>query len=132
MWQLAMLALATAASTPDKGLVIEGVEFGPRLTLTCSWFSNFENSRFNRCEGRAGSVLSGDEPASIQCQPPSCEQLDAQARKAADWRKPEPPWGTFTVRLIGRVGLQPHPKRYIGDGTRTVLIEKVLSVQKSE
>jgi len=65
MWQLALLALASAASTPDKGQIFEGVAFGPLVTLTCSWFSNFENSRFNRYEGLTGSVLPADEAASI-------------------------------------------------------------------
>jgi hypothetical protein len=58
--------------------------------------------------------------------------MDAQARKVARWRKPEPPWGTFKVRLVGRVSLHPHKKQYLGDGTDTVLIEKLLSVRKSK
>jgi hypothetical protein len=59
----------------------------------------------------------------------TCEELDAEARKEAHWNKPEPPWGTFTVQLEGRVSLHQHQSHYLGEGTSTVLIEKVLSVR---
>jgi len=58
--------------------------------------------------------------------------LDAEARKAADWTRPEPPWGTFTVQLEGRVALNPHKRRYLGDATRTVFIERLVSVRLSK
>jgi hypothetical protein len=128
MWLLSALALASVPATAQSASVVEGVEFGPRLTLTCTWFTNFENSRFEQCRTASGNVLPSKDGASIQCLGHTCEQLDAEARKAAHWRKPEPPWGTFTVRLVGRVGLHKHEKRYLGDGTSTVLIEKLLSV----
>jgi hypothetical protein len=104
------------------------VEFGPRLTLTCIWFTNFENSRFEQCRMASGNVLVSNDGASIQCIGRTCEQLDAEARKVAHWQKPEPPWGTFTVQLVGRVSLHQHERRYSGDGTSTVLIEKLLKV----
>ena len=132
MWQLAIFALASAAPTSNGGATVEGVAFGPRLTLTCTWFTNFENSRFEQCRGSGGNLLPSNDGASIKCLGRTCEQLDAEARRVAHWRKPEPPWGTFIVRLIGRVSLRQHQKRYLGDGTSTVLIEKLLSVHKSK
>lgn len=97
--------------------------------LTCTWFTNFENSRFEQCRDAAGKLLLDDDGASINCIPAVCAQLDAAARKAASWKKPEPPWGTFTVKLVGRISLSPHAKRYIGDATRTVLMEELTSVR---
>lgn len=131
MWQLAILALVSAAPTANGGAVVEGVGFGPRLTLTCTWFTNFENSRFEKCRGSGGSVLPSSDGASIKCLGQTCKQLDAEARRVSHWRKPEPPWGTFNVRLIGRVSLHQHKKQYLGDGTSTVLIEKLVSVRKA-
>ena len=130
MWQLAILALASAASAHNAGATVKGVAFGPRLTLTCTWFTNFENSKFPECRRLGRNLLSGDG-ASIECLGRTCEQLDAEARRAAAWRKPEPPWGTFSVRLIGRVSLRQRKKQYLGDSTRTVLVEELLSVRMS-
>jgi len=132
MWQLILLALASSAPSANGNLVVKGTAFGPRLTLTCTWFTNFENSRFERCRGPAGNLLPAGDGATVKCLGRTCEELDARARTAAHWRKPEPPWGTFTVRLIGRVGLYRHEKEYLGDGTATVLIEKILSVGVSK
>ena len=95
MWSAIILSLATTAPVPGQGVVVDGIAFGPRQTLTC-------------------------------------EQLDAEARRVGHWRKPEPPWGTFNVRLVGRVSVGQHAKRYLGDGTKTVLIEKLLSVSKGK
>ena len=119
-------------SLPPGGTIVEGIAFGPRLTLTCTWFTNFENSRFEQCRGPAGKLLSSNDGASIKCLARTCQQLDAEARKVAHWRKPEPPWGTFTVQLIGRVTLHKHPPQYLGDGTSTVLMEKLVSVRKAK
>jgi hypothetical protein len=129
MWHLTLLALASAASGQHDGATVDGVAFGPRLTLTCTWFSNFENSRFERCQADQKNVLPSDDGASIKCRGKTCDQLDAEARKAANWREAEPPWGNFTVRIIGRVALRTHKKQYIGDGTSMVLIEELLSVR---
>jgi hypothetical protein len=128
MWLPIVLALASAPSTAPSASTVEGVDFGPRLTLACTWFTNFENSRFEHCQSASGNALPSNDGASIQCLGHTCEQLDADARRVAHWRKPEPPWGTFKVRLVGRVSLRQHEKRYLGDGTSTVLIEKLLSV----
>jgi len=127
MWQLALFALASAGR-PSNVSRVEGIEFGPRLTLTCTWFTNFENSRFEQCQSAGKDVLPSEGGASIKCLNRTCEELDAQARKAAQWTKPEPPWGTFIVRIEGRVSLHEHQSRYLGDGTSTVLIEKLLSI----
>jgi hypothetical protein len=132
MLLLSMLALASASPTASSASVVDGVEFGPRLTLTCTWFSNFENSRFERCRAASRDVLPSNDGASIKCLGRACEQLDAEARRVAHWRKAEPPWGAFTVRLVGRVSLHQHQKQYLGDGTSTVLIEKLLSVTPNE
>lgn len=129
MWQLALFALASAGSAPNEVLTVEGGEFGPRLTLTCTWFTNFENSRFDQCRSAGKDTLRSDGGASIKCLNRTCEELDAEARKVIHWTKPEPPWGTFTVKLEGRVSLHQHQSRYIGDGASTVLIEKLLSVR---
>ncbi|HEX4739076.1 MAG TPA: hypothetical protein VH331_16105 [Allosphingosinicella sp.] len=132
MWHLFMLALAPVTPASGSGSIVEGMAFGPRLALTCTWFTNLENSRFERCRGPAGNVLPSDDGASIKCLGRTCAQLDAEARRVAHWRKPEPPWGTFTVRLVGRVSVRQHPKEYLGDGTSTVLIEKLVSVRRSK
>lgn len=109
---------------------VESVAYGPRQTLRCEWFTNFENSRFVRCTGPAGTSIPLVEDASIRCIGRTCDQLDEEARRASHARDSGPPSGTFTVRVVGRVSLNQHQKRYLGDGTRTVLVEKVLSVRK--
>jgi hypothetical protein len=131
MWQLAVLALMSSVSAPRDGAVVGGVAFGPRLILTCKWFTNFENSKFDQCRGAVGNLLQPDDGASIKCVGRTCKHLDAEGRKVAHWTKPEPLSGSFTVRLVGRLSVYPHVKQYLGDGTRTVLIEKVLSVRKA-
>lgn len=130
MWLLALYALVFAGRAPTGASTVEGVTFGPRMTLTCTWFTNFENSRFEQCRSAGKDALPSDGGASIKCLNRICEELDAEARKVAHWTKREPPWGTFTVQLEGRVSLQEHESRFIGDGANTVLIEKLLSVQK--
>lgn len=129
MWQFAVLALASTTPAGQQNLTFDGEAFGARRALTCTWFTNFENSRFEQCQDVTGKLL--QDGASIKCVRGVCEQLDAAARKAARWKKPEPPWGTFKVALVGRVSLNPHEKRYLGDATRTVLIEKLTSVRAS-
>lgn len=128
MLLLSLLSLASASPAGASASVVDGIEFGPRLTLTCTWFSNFENSRFERCRAASRDVLPSNDGASIKCLGHTCEELDAEARRVAHWRKPEPPWGTFTVRLVGRISLHQHDKEHLGDGTSTVLIERLLSV----
>jgi hypothetical protein len=130
MWQVIAAILASASPQASQPLTIRGTAFGPRQRLVCEWFSNFENSRFVQCHipGNTPPVL--DEGASIECVAQSCEELDAAARKAIRWKKPEPVWGTFTVEILGRVSTARREKRYLGDGTRTVLIEKLVSVWK--
>src|SRR5690348_2172777 len=134
MWQLFLIALFAANSEPHIGSlppgdsVVDGIAFGPRLTLTCSWSSNFETSRFNQCRGPNGNLLPTDEAASLKCVGRTCDQLDEQARRVSHGRKSEAPSGVFIVRLVGRVGLNAQPKQHAGDGTRTVLVERIVSV----
>jgi len=132
MWQLAVLALASSASAGQQNVTFDGEAFGPRRTLTCTWFTNFENSRFEQCQDVTGKLLQDGDGASIKCTRGLCDQLDAAARKAAGGRKPEPPEGRFTVKLVGRISLTAHEKRYLGDATRTVLIEELTSVRQSK
>lgn len=132
MWQLVVFALASAAPAEQQNLTFDGEAFGARRPLTCTWFTNFENSRFKQCRDAAGKLLQDGDGASIKCVRGLCEQLDAAARKAIGWKKPEPPWGTFTVTLVGRISLNPHEKRYLGDATRNILIEKLTSVSPAK
>jgi len=130
MWQVIATVLALASAPVSQGATIRGTAYGPRQRLVCEWFTNFENSRFERCRALNGAALVLEDGASIECLDRSCKALDAAARKAARWRKPEPVWGTFTVEITGRVSAIRHQKRYLGDGTSTVLIEKLVSVRK--
>lgn len=129
MWQLAVFALASSTPAEQQNLTLDGEEFGPQRRLTCTWFTNFENSRFVQCEEATEKLLQDNDGASIKCVPNICEELDVAARKAGAWKKPEPPWGTFKVELLGRVSLNTHQKRYIGDATKTVLIERLTRVR---
>lgn len=132
MWQLMVFALAFSPSAGQQGIVLDGEAFGPRRALVCTWFTNFENSRFEQCWDGAGKLLQDDDGASVKCVRDLCVQLDAAARKAADWQKPEPPWGRFTVKLVGRMSLKSREKLYLGDASRTVLIEELTSVSVSK
>lgn len=68
--------------------------------------------------------------------------LNAQQKLAKYWtpRLGELPNGgnpgrygeLFSVKLVGRISLHPHQRRYLGDGTRIVAVEKVLIVSKAE
>jgi hypothetical protein len=132
MWSIAMLALAAAAPASDAEVALGGEAFGPAQPMTCIWFSNFENSRFESCRAAGRDLLPRGESASLRCRPGLCDALDAHARRAAHWRQPEAVWGTFVVRLVGRIARNAHEPRFLGDGTRTLLIEKLLSVAKQE
>jgi hypothetical protein len=128
MWQL--LAIAAAATGQSDGVTVDGVAFGPRLSMTCTWFTNFENSRFETCQAAGRNLLPLDEGAAVKCQGDACARLDAEARKAANWKRQEPPWGTFRVTLVGRVSLHRREKRHLGDARSDVLVEKVVRVRK--
>src|SRR5256885_17011671 len=103
MWQWAALALVL--EPPAGGVTVEGVAFGPRMTLTCIWFTNFENSRFEQCRTDRANLLPSAAGASIHCLGRTCRQLDAAARRVEHWRRSEPPWGTFIVRIVGRISV---------------------------
>lgn len=129
MWLAIALFLTSISAPGGQGLTFKGMKFGPKQRLSCEWFTNFENSRFERCRVLDRQAIPLENGASIECLARACEQLDAQARKVARWTKPEPVWGTFTVDFYGRVSTRPHGKRYLGDGTMTVLIERLVSVR---
>src|SRR4051794_37932585 len=131
MWLVGLLDLALALPPSSGGTIVNGVAFGPRMTLTCTWFSNFENSRFEQCRATGSNLLPSGTGASLSCAGQTCRQLDRAARRVSGWRSPEAPWGTFTVRIVGRIAIDQHLSRHIGDGTSTVLIERVLDVRKS-
>ncbi len=128
---LAVFVLASSSAVGQQSLSFDGEAFGASRTLTCTWFTNFENSRFEQCHDATSNLLQDGDGASIKCVEDTCSRLDAAARKAAKWRMSEPPWGTFTVRLVGRASIYPHKKRYLGDATRTVLVQELISVDVS-
>jgi len=131
IWSLALLAIF--AGTPDAGanLRFDHELYGPSRTLTCTWFTNFENSRFETCRFEGKPVLGPDESASIECLRAICDAMDEAARRLVPTKDGDIPWGTFEVRLVGRVSLSRHRSRYLGDGTRTVLVERLLSLSKT-
>jgi hypothetical protein len=132
MWLMILALVSPAEVHSAVESVRERPAYGPPQILSCDWFTNFENSRFVRCKGPAGIPVPLGEGASIRCSDRTCERLEEEARRTSPSREREPPSGTFKVRVVGRVSLHQHQKRYLGDGTSTVLIEKVLSVRKSE
>jgi hypothetical protein len=128
MWFLAALTLASATPPAPAEIVFGGERFGPRQTITCKWFTNFESSRFSACRSGAQALLSIDEYASPECSGNTCKSLNEAARKATGWTRPR----KFTVVFVGRVALFPHAERYPGDGTRTILIEELQIVSAAK
>jgi len=127
-----MLALPVAGSATGADVTFGGEAFGPARPMTGIWFSNFESSRFESCRSDGRDLLRPGESASLQCRARLCDGLDARAARAAHRGKRDPVWGSFLVRLVGRVARTAHEPRYLGDGTRTVLIERLVSVAKGE
>ncbi|MEA3038624.1 MAG: hypothetical protein QOE79_1137 [Sphingomonadales bacterium] len=130
MWTLALLAFL-AATPAEANLRFNHTLYGPSRTLTCTWFTNFENSRFDACRFEGKPVLAPDESASIECGPGICGAMDEAAGRLVPKKDGDIPWGTFEVRLVGRVSLSRHRSRYLGDGTRMVLVEQLLGVNKA-
>lgn len=129
----ALFLLAVLSAAPGfaqtRGAPASGARYGEQHAMTCTWLSNFENSRLLECDGPAGKSLLDGDGAAIDCGPGQCALLDTEARAAAHWTQREPVDGLFTVRLFGRVSLDRHLKRYLGDATRTVRVDRVLSVR---
>ncbi len=67
MWQLAVLALMSSAPAGEQQRTFDDQIFGSRRTLSCTWFTNFENSRFEQCRDAKGKLLR--DGAAIQCVP---------------------------------------------------------------
>lgn len=131
MWQLALLSVAAAAALAPLGPTVDGIVYGPRRTLTCTWFTNFENSRVEQCRIDEKSIFLDGKDASVYCVRRTCAQMDAEARRLLHWKKREPPWGTFVVRIQGRVSLSTHAPRFLGDGAYSVMIEKVFGIRRA-
>jgi hypothetical protein len=132
MLQVALLGLLAGPPVADHGVTIGGEAFDRQQTMTCTWFTNFENSRFDKCVGADGRDLLGTESASIRCAAGGCTGMETEARRIAHWTRDQPLWGTFAVRLVGRVSISRRPPRYLGDGTRTVLVERFVGLAKGE
>ncbi|MFL9842230.1 hypothetical protein ABS767_14755 [Sphingomonas sp. ST-64] len=132
MWQFIAILLASTPAQTAQSVTVKGTAFGPEQRLVCTWFTNFENSRLEQCRAKSGQSPVLPDGASIECAPSICAKLDAEARRVSGWRKAEPVWGFFTVEFDGRVGTATRQKRYLGDGTRTILIERLIGVQQQK
>src|SRR4051812_21695264 len=130
MWPLALLAFLAGTPAADSNLRFDHTLYGPSRTLTCTWFTNFENSRFEACRFEGAAIFRSDESASIECRRGTCDAMDEAARRLVPAKDGEIPWGRFEIRLVGRVSLSRHRSRYLGDGTRTVLVEQLLDLSK--
>jgi hypothetical protein len=130
MWPLALLALFAGTPAAGANLRFGHTLYGPSRTLTCTWFTNFENSRFETCRFEGKPVLGPDESASVECMRGVCDAMDGAAARLVP-KTEDVPWGTFEVRLVGRVSLSRHRSRYIGDGARMVLVERLLDLSKA-
>jgi len=133
MWQVAFFALVSFAPAGQQNYTFEGEAFGPQRALICTWIDSFETSGFDQCHDATGELLQYHNGASIKCVPGACEELNA-ARSVATWgKRGQPPALTeaFTVELVGRISLNSTAKR-LSDPSRTVLVEKVISVRLSE
>ncbi len=49
MWQFAVLALASAAPAGQQDLTFDGESLVAWRALTYTWFTSFENCRFEQC-----------------------------------------------------------------------------------
>jgi hypothetical protein len=119
MWPFAV-ALASTVPAEQQDLAFDGEIFGTQRTLTCTWFTNFENSRFEQCQDATGKLLQDGDGASIKCVPArmlNWTQRPAQAgRKGLNFNM-----GNVQGGAGRRVSRNSHEKRYLGDSTRTVL-----------
>lgn len=127
MWYLLLITAAAPA-----GLTGDDSKYGVQQTLTCTWFSNFENSRLSQCRGENGFSFASDDDASIECWQHSCSKLDAEAQRLVHGKQSDAPEGTFSIRFVGRVATQRHQRIAIGEGNRTVRIEKIIAVRKAK
>ncbi len=109
--------------------MIDGVQYSQQETISGIWFTNFENSRFLECDGGACADASNTPSASIHGAPDVIEALDSQARVLTHIDKKIAPTGSFAIRFTGRRSAKSHEPRFLGDGSRDILIERVLDVQ---
>jgi hypothetical protein len=108
---------------------VKGVDYGRQMVIAGTWFTNFENSRFDECRGARCGYPPIGESASIGCLNGACRALDHAARRLTGQKGDAAPDGFFEIRFVGRRGLYPHEPRWLGDGARYVLIERLLSVR---
>ncbi|WP_010546031.1 hypothetical protein [Sphingomonas elodea] len=127
-----ILAWALRQAAAPQALRFDDTVFGPRRMLRCTWFTTFENSRFHDCRDVDSPVLRAGEAASIRCLPKQCARLDGAARRWSGGKRGEPPTGFYTVRFVGRVAADRHAPRFLGDGTRTILVETVTAVRRAD
>jgi len=131
MWWVFLLG-ATAASAPavPPSRTVNGVRYGKQEILSGQWFTNFENSRFAECDDAACDWLTQREQAAITCTDGECDKLDREARRLTHNTGPTAPEGSFGIRFVGRRGLVRHKSRFLGDGERDVLIERLLEIRQ--
>ena len=110
-------------------LKVKGVDYGRQTVIAGTWFTNFESSRFDECRGERCDDLPIRESASIDCLSGACGTLDRAARRLTRQKDGAAPDGSFVIRFMGRRGLYPHEPRWLGEGGRNVLIERLLSVR---
>ncbi len=99
--------------------------FGPPQRMRCEWYSNFENSRFERCSSDSRPVIA--EAAIPVFAAGVAASFDRAARKLGGRSVDGVPWGVFEVEIIGRRGLKRREhSRYIGDVRRDVKVERLI------
>lgn len=121
---LLFLALIAASSQADAS----DARFGPPQAMRCLWFSNFENSRFERCAVGGRSMIAGEASAAFA--PGVASKFDREVRKLAGGSVDGAPWRTFEVEIIGRQGLTRRQRsRYLGDALHDVKVDRLVAMR---
>lgn len=121
---LLFLALIAASAQADAS----DARFGPPQAMRCLWFSDFENSRFERC-AIGGRSMSADEASPVFA-PGVASKFDREARKLAGGSVDGVPCGKFEVEIIGRQGLTRRQRsRYLGDALQDVKVDRLVAMR---
>lgn len=124
MGSLIVLPLIVALSQAPAG----EAGFGPPQRMRCEWFSNFENSRFERCSSDSRPVVA--EAAIPVFAAGVAASFDRAARKLGGRSVDGVPWGVFDVEIVGRRGLtRREHSRYIGDARWDVKVERLIAMR---